>query len=346
MSNPSLDCPVFFPPIFDPHSYTFMLIHLFPKHSLIFLLCLFYYFPSIGQTKEKPVVTFLDYQKKPTKAPGFSYIELMWQEGDLWHAQWYWNPEKKLMCDFFYADSSRQKRHGRYLEFRTDGTLKDSGYYVNGACHGNYFSWHQDGGEARVFHYNNGVPVDTCISWNEDGGVSYVSITDSAGNGMAQSYHRNGSILEKGRLHQGGRSGEWVVYDSIQTKIMQVKFESDSLVSAVCFDQAGNLAGGQCIYEKPASFPGGRNGWRKFLESRMQYPPQALAMNITGVVKVKFQVSKTGELSEFEIVSSPHESLSNEVLRLMKSSPRWEPAIQYNRPVIYRHIQSITFNMN
>lgn len=334
-------------PTFDYHSITFMLTNSFKGiRTILFLFCVLVSTVSFGQTKENPVVSFLDYQKKPTKAPGFSYIELMWQEGSLWHAQWYWNPEKKLMCDFFYADSSRQKRHGRYLEFRPEGLLKDSGNYANGLLHGDYFEWHRDGSEARVFHYNNGLPVDTCVSWNDKGAVDYLSITDSAGNGLAQLYHDNGSILEKGRLYQGNRSGDWVVYDSNQVKIMQVKFVNDSLVSTLCFDPSGNPSKETCIYEKPASFPGGLNGWRRFLESRLRYPDEALSRNIKGVVKVKFQVNKTGELSDFEIVSSPHESLSNEVLRLMKSSPRWEPAIQYNRPVIYRHIQSITFNMN
>jgi TonB family protein len=176
--------------------------------------------------------------------------------------------------------------------------------------------------------------------------VDYVSITDSTGSGLAQSFHGNGSLLEKGRLYQGLRTGEWTVYDSSQTKIMQVKFLKDSVVSSLCFDASGSPAAGPCSYEKPASFPGGLNGWRRFLENKLKYPEEALTNGIRGVVKIKFEVSKSGELSNFEILNSPHDSLSKEVLRLMKLSPRWEPGIRYNQPVAYEHIQSVTFNLN
>jgi periplasmic protein TonB len=82
------------------------------------------------------------------------------------------------------------------------------------------------------------------------------------------------------------------------------------------------------------------------LERSLNYPEEAQRNNISGTVKVKFHVAKDGSLSDFEIVASPDKSLSQEVIRLMKKSPKWEPAIQLNSPVIYRHIQSITFNLN
>jgi protein TonB len=56
-------------------------------------------------------------------------------------------------------------------------------------------------------------------------------------------------------------------------------------------------------------------------------------------------VDKDGSVGELNVLTSPDKSLSNEVLRLMKQSPDWIPAIQYNKNVIYRHIQAITFRL-
>lgn len=158
-------------------------------------------------------------------------------------------------------------------------------------------------------------------------------------------YYENGKISRSCLYVNGKREGKWLCYDSLGAKLMMVQFQADSLIATTCVDTNGNAIGGSCIYERMAEFRGGADGWRRFLEQNLQYPKYAQKKNITGVVRVQFMVSKTGEVSDVAILSSPHESLSKEVLRLISISPKWTPAIQLNKPVIYRHIQSVTFRL-
>lgn len=97
--------------------------------------------------------------------------------------------------------------------------------------------------------------------------------------------------------------------------------------------------------ENPAEFPGGPDGWRRYLERSLQYPESAQENGTQGVVRVQFIVDKEGNISEVQALNSPGDGLAEEAVRIIKRGPKWRPAEQNGRKVIYRHIQSITFRL-
>ncbi|MES2646394.1 MAG: TonB family protein [Bacteroidota bacterium] len=97
--------------------------------------------------------------------------------------------------------------------------------------------------------------------------------------------------------------------------------------------------------ENPAEFPGGQDAWRRYLERSLQYPEAAQENGIQGVVRVQFIVDKEGNISEVQALNNPGEGLAEEAVRIIKKGPKWKPAEQNGRKVIYRHIQSITFKL-
>jgi protein TonB len=97
--------------------------------------------------------------------------------------------------------------------------------------------------------------------------------------------------------------------------------------------------------ETPASFAGGSNAWRTYLENNLHYPKKAFRKNIQGVVRVQFIVSREGYISDVVALNDPGGGLAEEAVRIIQTSPRWAPAEQNQRKVIYRHIQSITFRL-
>lgn len=58
---------------------------------------------------------------------------------------------------------------------------------------------------------------------------------------------------------------------------------------------------------------------------QLAYPEKATDNRISGRVAVEYAVSPEGEVSGVRVVDSPHKILSNEVLRIMRRSPRWTP---------------------
>jgi protein TonB len=102
--------------------------------------------------------------------------------------------------------------------------------------------------------------------------------------------------------------------------------------------------------EKEAKFPGGLGAWKNFLErnlnAQVAADDGAPAGNYT--VKVQFIVDKAGGISEVKAIEVPKScpSCGPEAVKVIKRGPKWEPAVQNGRNVIYQAIQNITFQVS
>ena len=92
-------------------------------------------------------------------------------------------------------------------------------------------------------------------------------------------------------------------------------------------------------------FPGGEKNLNKFIARSLKYPRYALENGIEGKAVVQFVVRKDGSIGDIEIVSSPHESLSNEAIRLIKLMPNWIPGTQKGEPVNVKYIFPVVFKL-
>lgn len=96
-----------------------------------------------------------------------------------------------------------------------------------------------------------------------------------------------------------------------------------------------------------AKFPGGQDAWRKFLERNLnqQTPADNGAPPGNYVVTVSFRVDKDGSISEVQALTDPGYGCASEAVRVIKKGPKWQPAIQNGRNVIYRQKQNIVFQV-
>ena len=83
--------------------------------------------------------------------------------------------------------------------------------------------------------------------------------------------------------------------------------------------------GGRQSVAKP-QYSGGESGLPRFFMKNVKYPTLAQESNIKGKVVVQFLVNEDGSLSNFKIVQSVHQSLDNEVLRVLMLLPEFIPA--------------------
>lgn len=101
--------------------------------------------------------------------------------------------------------------------------------------------------------------------------------------------------------------------------------------------------------EKEAQFPGGPDGWRRYLERNIDANIAADEGAPVGqyTVRVQFIVDKTGNISDIKAIEIPKHcpGCEAEAIRVIKRGPRWEPAIQNGRAVIFQAVQVITFQV-
>jgi len=88
------------------------------------------------------------------------------------------------------------------------------------------------------------------------------------------------------------------------------------------------------IVEDMPTFRGGSlENFRNYIQEAIDYPPIAMENGISGTVYVNFVVNKKGEITSIKIVRGVDPSLDNEVIRSLKSAPKWSPGKQRGKPV-------------
>ena len=112
---------------------------------------------------------------------------------------------------------------------------------------------------------------------------------------------------------------------------------------------ANATTGGDMPYvkvEKMPTFMGGDlNVFRNWVQSKIQYPKEAMDKGIKGRVVCSFVVEKDGSLTEFDVLQSPDKSLADEVVRILKTSPKWEPGEQRGEKVRVKYTVPIVFSI-
>jgi periplasmic protein TonB len=97
-----------------------------------------------------------------------------------------------------------------------------------------------------------------------------------------------------------------------------------------------------------ARFPNGIPGWRKYLEKTLEIPARYIQIvngNGKATVTVAFNVDTDGSIRDVFLYKSVEWSVDTEAQRVIKKGPKWQPATQDGKKVIFRQIQSITFSV-
>ena len=77
--------------------------------------------------------------------------------------------------------------------------------------------------------------------------------------------------------------------------------------------------------------------FREWVNSRIMYPAIAVQNGIEGRVFTEFVINSNGFVVDIKITRGVDPTLDNEVLRVLRQSPRWTPGKQGNQPVMVRY---------
>ncbi|PZP49731.1 MAG: hypothetical protein DI598_07150 [Pseudopedobacter saltans] len=102
------------------------------------------------------------------------------------------------------------------------------------------------------------------------------------------------------------------------------------------------------ICQQEANFIGGPPAWKEFLIKNLKdvAKQNKAPRDFIYKVRVSFTVDKDGTITDVRALDNPGYGTAEEAVRVVASSPKWQPAIQNNKPVIYRQRQMISFQVN
>ena len=90
------------------------------------------------------------------------------------------------------------------------------------------------------------------------------------------------------------------------------------------------------------AFPGGVEAWSAFLRKDL-YPPTTLREGEVKEALVQFLVAVDGSVSNFKILQSAGVDFDRELLRVLKRTPNWKPAMENGKPVAATVTQRVVF---
>ena len=97
--------------------------------------------------------------------------------------------------------------------------------------------------------------------------------------------------------------------------------------------------------EVAPEFPGGQQGWERYLAANLKYPKQAKDNKIAGKVILAYIIEKDGSLSEIKVLKGVGGGLDEEAIRVLTDSPHWKPGILNGRPVRTAFTMPILFQL-
>jgi TonB family protein len=99
--------------------------------------------------------------------------------------------------------------------------------------------------------------------------------------------------------------------------------------------------------ERAPKFQGGDvEAFANWVRDHMVYPKEAHEDGIQGRVMVQYAIDTDGTVCDVKVMRGVHELLDAEAVRVVSSSPKWEPAIQDGKPVKITFMIPLVFKLN
>ena len=98
-------------------------------------------------------------------------------------------------------------------------------------------------------------------------------------------------------------------------------------------------------WDRLPQFPGGEGAMMKFLSDNLVFPEAASKAGVRGKVVVDFEVGTDGSIGEIQIARSLTPECDNEVIRVVRSMPRWTPASKDGQPIPLHYVLPVDFKL-
>jgi TonB family protein len=272
------------------------------------------------------------------------YVRVGYPAGNKWYAKEYLVAGDILYSEGYYTDASLQVPDGMF-KFYSAQTYMGGGMYVQGKKTGSWQLVYDDGKRKDTAYYVNGIPLGASRAWYSTGKPMTVAQMDEKGNGTEKGLYENGKVEHSGNYVAGKKDGKWTYYYLTGKPSAIETMSNDSVIAVACFDEEGKPQA-SCGADAASDFPGGQSAWLRFLSKRAsqaQYPPAYTKKQVWGTVVIQFVVDETGAVTNAEVIRSVHPALDAIALNIVRTSPKWQPAMQHNRLVKTHKKQPISF---
>lgn len=145
-----------------------------------------------------------------------------------------------------------------------------------------------------------------------------------------------------------------IVDDNIVVDDAVFSFEDDESIGVEIVDYVSTVEEEEveeeaipfALVENKPTFQGGdANNFSKWVNSHLEYPDLAKENGIQGRVTLQFTVNTDGSVSNVIVLRGVDSSLDKEAVRVVASSPKWQPGKQRDRAVKVTYTFPVIFQL-
>ena len=208
---------------------------------------------------------------------------------------------------------------------------------------GEYSVYYEDGKQSLKATFKNNMLDGTLLQWHTNGQLSDSGMMrQNLKTGLWKTRYNTGQLESEGFFNDGVPDSIWHWYHENGKASTTELYRKNKLSDLTCFDTLGNATGSNCRINGEPS-PENWASFDQFVKENLLYPDKAAKRGIEGDVLFEFIINKEGILTRINFTNQSNELLQEEVVRLLKSVPKWDPAVSHNRRIDYLYSYTAPF---
>lgn len=280
---------------------------------------------------------------KPSRT-GNRYYVVTEKKDSLWERKAWYIPENSMAMQGTYEDEACKTAHGKMTWYHANRFPKSTGVYVNGKKEGTWLAWDEKGHLRDSATYAEDKLRGIRIKWHSNGMMADSAWFDALGRGVEFKWHDDGTPAAAGRWTADTvKTGRWQYFHR-NGKVQAIEdYYEGKATTILCYDAEGQpLASCE---QKSATFPGGEQGWRRYVERNLDASIPVYKRSPPGsyTVIVQFIINTDGSIEGVEALTRHGYGMEEEVVRLIKKGPKWVPAMEFGTKVKAYRKQPVTF---
>jgi TonB family protein len=232
-----------------------------------------------------------------------------------------WKELKKIENASFYRKFFKSDKIYVANDYYKNGNIQMTGIYTNkkGTLREGFF---------KYFFENGNVKSEGNYIKNEH-------------NGNWKNYLENGTLDSEGEYVKGKKNGDWIWLTENGKICAKENYIKNKRINYMFLDEEGKEVEISRA-EHFASFQDGdANNFTHWVLKNIKYPLEAKGTH--GTVLVGFYVNTLGKVENIKIIKSVNQFLDAEAIKVIDSSPIWNPAKEHNKNINVHYSIPLTF---
>jgi TonB family protein len=247
-----------------------------------------------------------------------------------------------------YKEQNIDKEQTRRTFYYESGRLKAEGIFYRGHPYKSVKVFYENGNTQSELYFE-----EFDFMSQKDQLMKIKNYWDESGNLIVEKGHgicncslspfSDSDVIERGAVVKELRNGEWTGNSERDHSTFIEFYEKGYLKNGVQSFNGENYE--YTNVESPPMTLGGKEILAKHFGRTMRYPAVARRNGTEGKVFIQFRIEKDGSLTDINILKGIGSGCDEEALKVIKTSPKWNPGFQRGRPVIHRYTFPIMFKL-